>query len=225
MTTLNQDATMAQSVNVHYSLYRGQPVSPLDFLRKNNYYLYIMKRLFVVFVFFMAVLLNGVAEETGDAGSVILNNFGAMSYAPGAIPKADIEKIVMSGVRAPSASNKQPWRFTVVSTPSLAKKIISDLPDGNALIIVSADSSVRDAAFDCALATENIYLAAQALGYGSRIYASPLNAINGSLKKELGIPQEFNAVAVVRVGKLAPNVDAVSGASSRKNANSIVTYK
>jgi nitroreductase len=184
-----------------------------------------MNKLLIAFVFFMAVLLNGMAEETGDAGSVILNNFGARSYAPGAIPKADLEKIVLAGVRAPSANNKQPWRFTVVSTPSFAKKIIGNLPDGNALIIVSADSAVREASFDCALATENIYLAAQALGYGSRIYASPLNAINGSLKNELGIPPEFNAVAVVRVGKLAPNVDAVSGASSRKNANAIVTYK
>jgi nitroreductase len=176
-------------------------------------------------MFFTAVLLNGVAEETGDAVSVIVHNFGAKSDAAGAVPKADLEKIVSAGVRAPSAGNKQPWRFTVVSTPQLVKKIFSDAPDGNIFIIVSADSSVQNAAFDCALATESIYLAAQALGYGSRIYASHLNNINGSLKKDLGIPQEFSAVSVVRVGKLAPNVDAVSGASPRKPANNIVTYK
>jgi nitroreductase len=201
------------------------PGRPLHFFAKNNYYLSIMKKRFVACMFFMAVLLNGAAEEPADAVSVILNNFGARSYVPGAIPKADLEKIVLAGVRAPSASNRQPWHFTVVSTSQLAKKIIGGLPDGSVVIVVSADSSVRDAAFDCALATENIYLAAQALGYGSRIYISPLNAINSGLKKELDIPQGFNAVAVVRVGKLAPNVDAVSGASSRKNANSIVTYR
>lgn len=184
-----------------------------------------MNRLFITFIIFTAVLLNGVAEETVGAVSVIVTNFGAKSYAPGAIPKADLEKIVSAGVSAPSAGNKQPWRFTIVSTPQLAKKIISDLPDGNVFIIVSADSAVKEAAFDCGLATENIYLAAQALGYGSRIYASHLNIVNGGLKKELGIPQEFNAVAVVRVGRLAPGVDAVSGASPRKAANTIVTYK
>jgi nitroreductase len=164
-----------------------------------------------------------MAEEA--AVSVILNNFGAGNYVPGAIPKADLDKIVSAGVRAPSAGNSQPWRFTVVTDSQLAKKIMNNAPDGNVFIIVSADSSSREALFDCALATENIYLAAQALGYGSRIYASPLNAVNGALKNELGIQPAFSAVAVIRVGRLAPNVDAVSSASPRKPAGNTVTYK
>jgi nitroreductase len=184
-----------------------------------------MKRLFIAIVVFMVVFQNGVAEEVADAASVILNNFGARSYTPGAIPKTDLDKIVMAGIRAPSAGNGQPWHFTVVSTPRLAQRIIGGIPDGNTLIIVSADTTARNAAFDCALATENIYLVAQALGYGSRIYVSPLNTVNGDLKKELDIPQGFNAVAVVRVGRLAPGVDAVSGASPRKSAATTVTYK
>jgi nitroreductase len=182
-----------------------------------------MKKLFVTFFVLSTVLANGMAEET--AFSVIVNNFGARSYAAGAIPRGDVDKIVSAGVRAPSAGNKQPWHFTVVSNPQLVKKIMSDAPDGNLFVIVSADSSNRDAVFDCALATESIYLAAQALGYGSRIYVGPLNTVNGSLKNELGIQRDFNAVAVIRVGRLAPNVDAVSSASPRKPADTIVTYK
>jgi nitroreductase len=182
-----------------------------------------MKKNLITFLVFTVVLTGGVAQEA--AVSVILNNFGARNYAPGAIPKADLDKIVSAGIRAPSASNKQPWRFTVVSTPALVKKVMGDSVDGNAVIIVSAEAANREAPFDCALAAESIYLAAQALGYGSRIYASPLNAVNGSLKNELGIPKEFNAVAVVRVGRLPPNVDAASSASTRKSAASIVTYK
>jgi nitroreductase len=183
-----------------------------------------MKNYFVICLLFMTALVAVPAEET--AVSVILNNFGAGSYVSGAIPRADLDQIVSAGVRAPSASNRQPWRFTVVTDPQLAKKIMNDAPNGNVFIIVSADSSIRgDATFDCALATENIYLVAQALGYGSRIYASLLGTVNGSLKNELGIPQQFNAVAVIRVGRLAPNVDAVSSASPRKPAKDIVTYK
>jgi nitroreductase len=182
-----------------------------------------MNRYFIALLVFMSVLTSGVAQES--AVSVILNNFGASRYTPGAVSKADLDKIVSAGVRAPCARNRQPWLFTVVSPPALVKKIMRDSVDGNVFIIVSAETSNRNAPFDCALATESIYLAAQALGYGSRIYMSPLNAVNGSLKNELGIPQGFNAVSVIRIGRLPANVDAASSASPRKSADSIVTYK
>ena len=173
----------------------------------------------------MAVIANGAADGADDAVSVILNNFGAARYAAGAIPKADLDKIIAAGVRAPSARNRQPWRFTVVSTKALAEKIVNGITEGNVLIVVSADSDSADYTLDCALAVENIYLAAQALGYGSRIYTGPVANINSKLKNDLGIPRERNAVAVVRVGRLAPNVDAASSASPRKPADSVVTYR
>ncbi|MDR0382452.1 MAG: nitroreductase family protein [Spirochaetaceae bacterium] len=182
-----------------------------------------MKKFLIAFLVFTAVLTGGSADEA--AFSVITNNFGARNYAPGAIPKADLDKIVSAGARAPSAGNRQPWRFIVVSTSALVKKVFRDAPDGNAVVIVLARQTGRDAAFDCALATENIYLAAQALGYGSRIYVGPLNDINGGLRNELGISREFNAVAAVRVGRLPLGVDAASSASSREPESGLITYK
>jgi nitroreductase len=193
-------------------------------IQKSNYY-FGMKKLLTILVFSVAVSMNGAADEAANAVSVILNNFGAVKYTPGAIPKADLDRIIEAGVRAPSAGNRQPWRFTVVSTPALAEKILSGVTDGNVLIVVSADSGSPDTILDCALATESIYLAAQALGYGSRIYTGPVAKINSSLKNELGISRERSAVALVRVGKLAANVDAASSASPRKPANSTVSYK
>ena len=173
----------------------------------------------------MAVIANGAADGADDAVSVILNNFGASRYAAGSIPKADLDRIVAAGIRAPSARNRQPWRFTVVSTKSLAEEIVSGITEGNVLIVVSADSGSASDTLDCALAVESIYLAAQALGYGSRIYTGPVANINSNLKNDLGISRERSAVAVVRVGRLAPNVDAASSASPRKPADSVVTYK
>jgi nitroreductase len=184
-----------------------------------------MKKLLTVLALSMAVLMNGTADEAADAVSVILNNFGAANYAPGTIPKTDLDRIITAGIRAPSARNRQPWRFTVVSTAALAKKIVNGITEGNVLIVVSADSDSSADTLDCALAVESIYLAAQALGYGSRIYTGPVSNINSNLKNELGIPRERSAVAVVRVGRLAANVDAASSASPRKPADSLVTYK
>ena len=144
------------------------------------------------------------------------------------IPKADLDRIVQAGVRSPSAANRQPWQFTVVQNQALAKKIVSQVVDGNVLIVISAqgDGKTNGAAIlDCALAAESIYLAAQALGYGSRIYTGPIDGVNNRFKSDLGLPTGHSAVVLVRVGKVAPGVDATSAASRRKSVDEVVNYK
>jgi nitroreductase len=182
-----------------------------------------MNKLFFVSLFIMVASLFCGAEES--AISVILNHYGARTYVAGAIPKADMDRIVAAGVRAPSAGNRQPWHFTVVPSGDLAEKIVKGMPNGNSLIVISAESPDESVVLDCALAAQSVYLAAQALGYGSRIYTGPIAAVNKGLKKELGLGDKSAAVVIVRVGKLPPKTDAVSAASSRKAASSLVTYK
>jgi nitroreductase len=179
-----------------------------------------------VLLFFCLVIFVATVAAQERAIDVIVNNFGARTYVAGAIPKADLDRIVQAGVRAPSAGNRQPWRFIVVQDAALAGKIISGV--SGALIAVVADGDNKTntgVALDCALATESVYLAAQALGYGSRIYTGPVDAVNRNLKTELGIGAKENVYTIVRIGKLPSGVDAVSGASSRKNADAVVTYR
>jgi nitroreductase len=169
------------------------------------------------------------AQQGAPSTGVITGHYAtpANSFITGSIPKADLDQIIRAGVRAPSARNGQPWHFTVVQNLNLAKKIISQTVDGNALIIVSADGDGRTNGpeiLDCALAVQSVYLAAQALGYGSRIYTGPMNDINKNLKTELALPRGHNAIAFVRVGRIE-KTDAVSGASSRKSVDNVVTYK
>jgi nitroreductase len=172
--------------------------------------------------------LQLAAQEAGGPASVIINHYSARNFIMGDIPAADLNTIIQAGVRAPSAANHQPWRFTVVRTLSLAQKIVPQVVEGNVLIVVSAagdgKTNTREI-IDCALAVESIYLAAQALGYGSRIYTGPINNLNSTLKGELGIPAGNSAVALVRIGKVQPGVDAVTAASPRKKAEELVTYK
>jgi nitroreductase len=172
---------------------------------------------------------SAAAQQTANTTGVITGHYAAPAngFIAGAIPKQDLDQIIRAGVRAPSARNSQPWHFTVVQNLSLAKKMVPQTVDGNALIVVSAAGDGRTNGpeiLDCALAVQSIYLAAQALGYGSRIYTGPMNDLNKNLKGELGLPNGHNAVALVRVGKVE-KLDAVSGASSRKSVDSIVTYK
>jgi nitroreductase len=169
------------------------------------------------------------AQQGPNPTGVITGHYAAPAgaFIAGAIPKADLDQIIRAAVRAPSARNSQPWHFTVVQNLALAKKMVAQTVDGNVLIVVSASGDGRTNGaeiLDCALAVQSIYLAAQALGYGSRIYTGPMNEINRSLKAELGLPSGHSAVALVRVGKVE-KLDAVSGASSRKSVDSVVTYK
>ncbi|MDR2095866.1 MAG: nitroreductase family protein [Treponema sp.] len=187
-------------------------------------------------VLFIAVLvmLNGAAgmstlgaQETGPT-AVISNHYAARNFTSGAVTQGELDRILTAGLRAPSASNRQPWYFTVVRNHALANQIVPNMPDGNILIIISASgdgkTNVREI-LDCGLATQSIYLAAQALGLGSRIYTGPMDTINRRFKTDLGFPNGYGAVALVRIGRVQPDVDAVSAASFRKSLDSTVNYR
>jgi nitroreductase len=187
-----------------------------------------MKNKWFFVLFFVLILIPAFGQQnSGPAGS-ILNHYAARNFIAGSIPKADLDLILQAGIKAPSAGNRQPWYFTVVQNQTLAKRIVPQQVDGNVLIVISASGDGKTnggAILDCALAAENMYLAAQALGYGSRIYTGPMDALNRDLKADLGLPSGYSAVALVRVGRVQPGVDAVSAASSRKPADSLVNYR
>ena len=189
-----------------------------------------MNRFTLVCVLFIVMAAPFVSAQTtadNPALKPIINNFGARNFASDSLSKAELDLIVQAGIRAPSASNRQPWHFTVVQDLALARRIVPQATAGNVLIVVSAAGDGRtngDVILDCALAVQSMYLAAQALGLGSRIYTGPMNTINGQLKNDLALPNGHNAVALVRIGRLPAGVDAVSSASPR-NAEGKVTYK
>jgi nitroreductase len=185
--------------------------------------------LFIMSALAVLCACSVAAQQGSNPTGVITGHYAtpANSFIAGAIPKADMDQIIRAAVRAPSARNAQPWHFTVVQNLNLAKKMVSQTVEGNVIIVVSAPGDGRTNGteiLDCALAVQSIYLAAQALGYGSRIYTGPMSDINKNLKGELGLPSGHNAVALVRIGKVE-KLDAVSGASARKSVDSVVTYK
>jgi nitroreductase len=183
-----------------------------------------MKKLTVISLFFAVFLLNASAQD--NKALVALNHYAARNFIAGALTQTELDTVIQSGIRAPSAANRQGWHFTVIRNQNLAKKIVSDIADGNVIIVVSAAGakvSERDI-LDCGLAAESMYLTAQAIGLGSRIYTGPIDNINKNLKGELDLPAGYSAVVFVRIGKVRP-VDAGSAASSRKAPTELVTYK
>jgi nitroreductase len=72
------------------------------------------------------------------------------------------------------------------------------------VILITADKTARFAEIDCALAAENILIAAESLGLGSIIIASTeflFKSEKGEqLKKELGVPEGCEHICVVALG-------------------------
>jgi nitroreductase len=184
--------------------------------------------IFVCCLSVFAFSLLSAQDANNPALKPMVSHFAARNFAPGAVTKAELDLVIQAAIRAPSASNRQPWHFTVVQNQSLANKIVSNITDGNVLIVISAQGDGKtngSQILDCALAAESIYLAAQALGLGSRIYTGPIDSLNKNLKTDLSLPKGHSAVVLVRIGRLPVGVDAVSSASSRNSAAQLVTYK
>ncbi len=172
------------------------------------------------------LLLNG-QTQSGSVSDVIMSGYSAKSFSADPVADSDLETILRCGMKAPSARNSQPWRFTVVKNSDLISEVLRGPAPGNVLIIISGTEDKQVGMFvdyDCGLATQNMYIAAQSLGLGAHIYAGPIANIN-SKKESFGIPEGFRAVAALRIGHIDRSVDAVSSASPRKTWEEMVFFK
>ena len=158
--------------------------------------------------------------------NVILSGYSERIYTSEPVNDQQLETILRCGIKAPSARNIQPWKFTVIKDEATVKEIINDAVSGNVLIVVSGIESESGTTpdFDCGLATESMFLAAHGLGLGARIYGSPTGNIN-SKKEEFQIPAGYKAIVVLRIGNVDKTVDAVSAATPRKSPEEIINYK
>jgi nitroreductase len=79
------------------------------------------------------------------------------------------------------------------------------------LIIICAKPSGPFAAADCWLAAENLMLAASGSGLGTCVIGSAVAALNiHKVKADLGIPDEYSAIAPIVVGLPSGEVPAAS---------------
>lgn len=153
------------------------------------------------------------------------------NYSDKEVSDEIIKEIIRAGTYAPSAVNKQPWRFVVVKNrqlidkyDDLARKAFlsvygdTDNPDligyvqylskpttrilygAPVFILVFAAPDVIDDR-DCALAAENMMLAARSLGIGSCWIglAAGLGSDTEFLK-EVGVPEGYKLIAPLIFG-------------------------
>ncbi|MCX6280508.1 MAG: nitroreductase family protein [Bacteroidetes bacterium] len=122
--------------------------------------------------------------------------------------------LLKAAMAAPSARNRQPWAFVAITERGTMDSLAHGLPftkmlyQAGAAIVTCGDSSIEiqpDAADlwyqDAAAATENILLAAHALGLGAVWSALfPYEDRSGHVRKILGLPGHVNPFSIVPVG-------------------------
>lgn len=180
--------------------------------------------------FSVLLLLLAFAVQSQPTGNpvvqTILSGYSAKNFIAEPVSEHDINLILECGIKAPSARNSQLWKFTVIKDESLISPVVRFAKPGNVIIIVSGAETAPEGMnvdFDCALATENMYVAAQGLGLGAHIYTGPIRNINAK-KQEYQIPEGYRAVSVLQIGHIDTGVDAVSAASSRNSKEELVNY-
>jgi nitroreductase len=180
----------------------------------------------IIALLFSSVILKG-QNAVKSVTDVILNGYSVRMFSSEPVSDQDLDLILKCGIKAPSSRNGQRWKFTVVKDTALANKAIGNVNPGNVLIFVSGPESQETAGidFDCALATENMNIAAQSLGLGARIYGGPVRNVNSTMKQILEIPEGYRVVTILRVGHVDKTVDAVTAASARKSYEEIVNFK
>lgn len=146
-----------------------------------------------------------------DTMDVIINRRSIRKYTNQAVSDDTIAQLIRAGMYAPSAGNQQSWEFMVIKSKETLLKITevhpySQMLKGVGVAIVVCGNLQKEKykdfwVQDCSAATQNILLAAQALGLGAVwLGVYPLmDRVNG-LVKLLHLPQDIMPLSIIPIG-------------------------
>jgi len=147
-----------------------------------------------------------------DVFEAIKGRRSVRQYKPDGVPKELLEKLLDAALWAPSGGNIQPWKFIVINDKDLVELVRKVSPGylGQAplAILVCSDKEKayriggtlgRDylSVADCAMAVENMLLAAHALGLGTCVVRSFSHI---AIREILEIPEAIEPELLVIVG-------------------------
>ena len=143
-------------------------------------------------------------------------------YLSDAVPREHLTQIMEAGLAAPSGCNKQTTSLIAVDDPQVLARLhaVIDPPVGvtaPAMICVLTREIIayRDRTFyvqDYAAAIENMLLAIEELGYAScwvEGHVTDVDRIGRKMADILGVPQEYELVCFLPVGKAAEEIGKI----------------
>lgn len=140
-----------------------------------------------------------------DALKVLKERRSVRKYDSKPVDKKLLEEIVECGSQAATAKNVQPWKFVIITEEKTRQKLKSIIPNGPfideapAVIAVFCEDTKYFLEDGCA-ATQNILLAAKALGLGSCWVAGYKKDYMDDVKNILNVPEHYNLISLVTIG-------------------------
>lgn len=125
------------------------------------------------------------------------------------VPFEDLKKIIEAGMYAPSAMRRMPWEFLIITDQILLDKIekthkyASFATSAGAMIAVCMDKEKEHSGMgviDVSLASQNIMLAAHAMGYGT-CYCGVYPERHEEFADLLQIPPHVDLIGLIAIGK------------------------
>ncbi len=146
-----------------------------------------------------------------DALAAIHGRRSIRRYTAQAVSRDDIDQLLRAAMAAPSANNAQPWRFLVITERSLLDAIpkfhpyAAMLREAPLAILVCGDTTLEKSpgywVVDCAAATQNLLLAAHALGLGAVwLGLYPREERMRDMAAFAGLPGQIRPLALISIG-------------------------
>lgn len=164
--------------------------------------------------------MSTVIPTYEDFYNLCLRRRSVRWYLPKPVPRTLVDNAIIAASQAPSACNRQPFRFKVIDDPKLLSKV-SSLPGGTAgfshnfqmIIVVIGDLSAyfdeRDRHviyIDGSLATMNLLMALETQGLSSCVINWPdVEVREAKITKTLNLPEYEKVLMLVSVGWPDPN--------------------
>jgi nitroreductase len=146
---------------------------------------------------------------TNDLVDTIFARRSIRKYTPEPVSEEDIQTLLEAAMAAPSASNRKPWQFIVVTERETLDALAEAHPHGKMLFDAPLSISVcgdltemeRYWVQDCSAATENLLLAAVALGLGAVwLGVYPRDERVAAVRRILALPDHITPLNLISIG-------------------------
>ncbi len=150
----------------------------------------------------------------------IFHRTSVRQYLDKPVEQEKIEKILRAAMQSPTATNQQAWEFYVVKNKEVLEQLSKTSPYATctaqapvAIVICYRDDArlpdYND--IDCSIASENVWLEADALGLGTVMLGiAPLKERIEAVDKVLNLPEGIHAFTIMPIGypvKVNPQQD------------------
>ncbi len=149
-----------------------------------------------------------------DALTAITKRRSVRIFDSKPVDKGTLERIVDAGRLAATARNEQPWEFIAVTDRAMLHQLAETTDYGKFLAaagacVVVVCRSTKYYLEDGCTATQNMLVAATALGVDSCWIAGNKKVYSLGIMKLLNVPPPFNLVSIVALGYAKDKVKSV----------------